>query len=63
MNKKEFKKLWESDDNGGGITFDDVANCAREWGLYDRPKIHSIDSVLYSVLVAAKVNDAEDYRC
>ena len=32
MTKKDFKELWESNDDGGGITNQDVANCAIEWG-------------------------------
>lgn len=28
MTKEEFKVRWESNENGGGITFNDIANCA-----------------------------------
>lgn len=28
MTKAEFKRRWESDPDGGGITFDDIADCA-----------------------------------
>ena len=62
MTKKEFKIKWESE-NGGGITFDDIANCAKDWGLYSTPKIHSIDKVANEVLEAAgceKYFDEED---
>lgn len=31
--KEEFKKLWEADDEGSGITYDDIADCAKAWGL------------------------------
>lgn len=55
MTKKQFKKRWDSDGNGGGITFDDVAECAVAWGLFSRPKIHSMQVVLDAVLKAAKV--------
>lgn len=30
MTKEQFKKRWESDDRGGGITFNDVADCAKD---------------------------------
>ncbi len=46
--KEEFKKMWESDENGGGITFDDIIECALEWGLVDEDDNHKemIDKVL-----------------
>lgn len=53
MTKEEFKKRWESDDDGGGITFDDIADCAKEWKLYLRPKIHNMSIVADTVLKAA----------
>lgn len=62
MNKAEFKARWESDDTGGGVTFDDVAECAKKWGLFARPRTARINDVLYAVLVAAKVEDAEEYK-
>lgn len=62
MTPKEFKKRWESNDNGGGITFDDIANCAKDWGIYSTPYIQNIDNVRYKVLVAANTNDAEEYK-
>jgi hypothetical protein len=62
MKKEEFKQLWESDSNGGGITFDDIAKCAKDWGLYQKPKICPISEVLYAVLKESNVNDAEDYK-
>lgn len=62
MTKEEFKKRWESDENGGGLTFDDIANCAVSWGLSQFPKTRPIDSIRYTVLKSAGVNDAEDYK-
>lgn len=62
MTKEEFKKLWEADDNGSCITFDDIAYCAKEWGLYSMPKCANIQDVLYAVLKAAGCTDAEDYN-
>lgn len=62
MTKKEFKTRWESDEDGGGITFDDIAKCAVEWGISPRPKIRPLDLIMYQVLSEAKVNDAEEYK-
>ena len=50
--KEECKKLWETE-NGGGITFDDIADCAVAWGLFSKPKIHPILKVSNQVLVSA----------
>ena len=62
MTKEEFKNKWESDDNGGGITFDDIASCAIRWGLFSEPRVKPIDLVRYKVLVAANTTDAEDFN-
>ena len=61
MTKDEFKQRWESNDNGGGITFDDIAKCALAWGLFSTPRTSRIDLVRHRVLVAADVVDAQDY--
>jgi hypothetical protein len=61
MTKTEFKKLWESNDNGGGVTYDDIAECAKAWGIASHPKTMQINNVLYRVLKTAETNDAEDY--
>ena len=62
MTKEEFKKRWESNELGGGITFDDIAECAVAWGVCRKPKVRPIDEVRYLVLRAANTNDAEHYR-
>jgi hypothetical protein len=62
MTKEEFKQRWESNDNGGGITFDDIADCAVAWGLYRTPKTSRIDVVRYRVLCAAGTVDAEEFK-
>ena len=62
MTKKEFKVRWESDESGGGICGDDIAECAVAWGLYGTPKTHRLSRVLYSVLKAADTEDAEDFN-
>ena len=61
MTKEEFKIRWESNDSGGGITFDDIADCAKAWGLYSRPKTAEIGCVRYEVLKAANTVDAEEF--
>lgn len=61
MTKEQFKEKWESGEDGGGITFDDVAKCARAWGLYATPKTNEMCKVLYDVLKASDCEDAEEY--
>ena len=62
MTKDEFKKRWESDDNGGGITFEDIAECAKAWGVSSSPRTSPMYDIRYSVLKAAATNDAEEYN-
>lgn len=61
MNKQQFKEKWESNESGGGITFDDIASCAKEWGVSSSPRTQQIDRARYRVLKAAGTDDAEDY--
>ena len=56
MTKKEFKKRWDTPD-GGGITFDDIADCAREWGLFAKPRTMDINRVAAAVVKAAGCKD------
>ena len=58
--KEEFKRLW--DDNGSGITFADIADCAKAWGISSSPRTRTIDEIRYQVLKAAQTNDAEEYN-
>lgn len=58
--KEEFKRLWESGDDGGGITFDDIADCAEAWGLFAKPKCANIDDVTKAVLRAAECDGTDD---
>ena len=62
MTKEEFKARWESDDDGGGISFLSIADCAVAWGISARPMTSRIDVIRYQVLKAAGVADAEDYK-
>lgn len=49
MTKEEFKERWDSNDDNGGITFDDIANCAIEWGICSSPKAKRIDVIANKV--------------
>lgn len=61
MTKKEFRERWDGDDDGGGITFNDIADCAVAWGLYATPRIHDISEVRRAVLRAANTSDWREY--
>lgn len=62
MTKQEFKKRLESNDEGGGILFEDITDCVKEWGLAHTPRICPINGTRYQVLKAAGVEDAEDFK-
>jgi hypothetical protein len=62
MTKEEFRARWESGDDGGGISFDDIAECARAWGISSGPKTRPIDLIRYLVLKAAGTNDVEEFK-
>jgi hypothetical protein len=62
MTKDQFKKRWESNDDGEGITFNDIAECAKDWGMFAHPRVHQLDEVRYQVLKAARCSGAEDYK-
>lgn len=53
MTKEQFRDRWNSDETGGGITFDDIADCAKAWGICSHPKILPITQVRDLVLEAA----------
>ena len=55
MTREEFKQQWESDDNGGGITFDDTADCAVSRGICTNPRVRPMRQVPALVLQAAGV--------
>lgn len=44
--KEDFKRLWAS----GEITYEDLADCAKEWGLLQRPFRCAINDVARLVL-------------
>lgn len=62
MTQAEFRVRWESDEVGGGITFDDIAECAKAWGIASTPRIMPIGVVRYRVLKAANTCDAEEFQ-
>lgn len=62
MTRDEFKRRWEKDEDGDGITFDEVADCAEAWGLFVTPRIHRIDVVRYAVLKEAGVENIDEFR-
>jgi hypothetical protein len=53
MTKAEFKERWDSNDEGGGITVNDIADCAKEWGLFITPRIVRMDIVTKAVVKAS----------
>lgn len=53
MTKEEFKKRWESSENGDGITFKDFAECAIAWNISSTPQIRPMLKIANQVLVAA----------
>ena len=61
MTPQQFKERWDSSDDGNGITFADIAECAASWGVTNCQNILPTDAVRYLVLKAAGVSDAEDY--
>lgn len=57
MRKEEFREKWDGSDDGGGITWDDIADCAKEWGLFSTPRIHPLYVVGNAVTKAAGCKD------
>lgn len=56
MTTEEFKARWEKDDLGDGITYADIAQCAKEWGLNMYPTVSNMPSVVDVVLKHAKIS-------
>ena len=57
MTKEEFKKRWESNANGGGITVNDCADCYVEWGLGTQPRCKPVKDVIAAVVKAAGIKE------
>ena len=62
LTRQQFKERWERDDIGGGITYEDIADCAAEWGLASNPKTMPMNRVLYMVAKEAGTSDHEEYK-
>lgn len=62
MTKEEFKRRWKLNETGGNLTFDDIAECAKSWGICQTSRIKSISQIQYLVLRAANCKDAEQYK-
>lgn len=61
MTKEEFKARWESNEQGGGITNEDIANCAIAWGISQHPRTRSMTRITYLVLKAANTIDYKEW--
>lgn len=53
MTKEEFKRRWEKDERGDGITNDECADCYVAWGLGSHPRCMEIDEIVKAVVKAA----------
>lgn len=62
MTREQFKTRWESGDDGGGITYDDIADCAIAWGLTSTPRTQDINRVRDMVLEAAEIQEVGNER-
>lgn len=60
MTRRQFKTRWESGEDGGGITYDDIAECAIAWGLTGTPRAQSLNRVRDMVLEAAGIQEVEN---
>jgi hypothetical protein len=58
--KKKFQEEWAKEDCE--ITFGDIADCAKAWGICGNPRCCPILTVRYEVVKAAGCPDAEDYN-
>lgn len=50
MTREEFAARWDSDEDGGGITVNEIADCAKAWGVFTTPRIHPIRVVINAVV-------------
>ena len=53
MTKEEFRERWDSNPDGDDITLDEVAECAKEWGLFEKPRTLPVWKVVDAVCEAA----------
>ena len=57
MTKEEFARRWDSDEDGGGITYDDIADCAVAWGITSSPRTQPVDDIARKVVKASGAAD------
>lgn len=57
MTPEQFKKRWDSDEEGGGITFNDIANHYEMWGLGSRARTRPMEDVTTAVLKHAGIEE------
>ncbi len=62
MTVEEFKMRWDSDDDGGGITNDDCADCSVKWGLCSQPRTKTIHQIRAMVTKHANTEDKEYWQ-
>jgi hypothetical protein len=53
MTKEEFRLRWDSNERGGGITGDDIADCAIAWGIDRSPRASPIELITKLVVAAS----------
>lgn len=59
MTREEFKALWDSSEDAGGITGEDVVDCYKDWGLEDAPYAQPGTGRFYLYIVVAVTRAAE----
>lgn len=57
MTKEEFAKRWDSDEEGGGITYEEIAECAISWGVSSRPRTTNMRKLAKRVVEASGAED------
>lgn len=63
MTKEEFKERWDSDEDAGGITNAEIADCYVAWGLGESPYSHFyLDYVVRQVTRAAGTAEWQDAK-
>lgn len=58
MTKEEFRKAWEA----GVVTWDQLADIAKEWGIVEKPRCMRLYDVRYLVLKVANIPNAEEFN-
>jgi len=53
MTREEFRIRWDSNAQGGGITYDEIAECAIAWGINSYPRTAPIELIKKLVVKAS----------